>query len=396
MRTIPLHLVIDLGGGSELYDSVPSDVDPVSVYPGSPVDYDVTDEPQEVRPVWIGVSADGTDAQAYPINTPIATIKASWPRIYQGTEIVNPGSVQVFSENFDDVEFLIEACCATGIATDALALKQSPAALTPGQRYPCGTEAIFKWLAILGNPETRTLNYSFQVLITSNDITKPPLQKTLTAGEESLLATVQLVKKWPDDFIGMMFDGGETLVANDVIPGAMQYNVRDYDNGTIQVIVTIIDVNTVEIVESDIKDFALPDTDCISESESAPSGEFLAIPVDETNNYGYDFWQMQLWDVDGNVLYDQTELTSDTTTQVLQVPASAANILIRFLVFNAIGGQDTDGRVSINGGYLTNTYVIDAVSVNGSGLPIPSGMAQVVEATPTSIEAVFVQLIPPG
>lgn len=109
MRLIALHLLNDLGS-----DSIGGSIaDQPFAWPGLPVDYDVTIPPENVAPVWAGVSADGSTNQIFPMTATVAQIiAAGFPRVYQVTQITGAdGSVQVFSENLKTVQILIAACC---------------------------------------------------------------------------------------------------------------------------------------------------------------------------------------------------------------------------------------------------------------------------------------------
>jgi len=186
----------------------------------------------------------------------------------------NPDNFYVVGNSIFDVVQAFNTCCAApNILTQALALKQSNAALDPTQTYPCGTEAVFKWVAILGNNETTPdLVYYFRVALTNQagDV----LISEYFVVAEPLTETVQAVKSWPTDFIGMTL-GGTTLVANDVVPGVGERRVSDFDNGTINMLVEISDGG--DYYTSQQAEFALPPTDCgepesgIFGSEFAPS-----------------------------------------------------------------------------------------------------------------------------
>src|SRR5207245_300477 len=133
-QTLTLHLVNDLGS-----DSVSgSQSDVASQWPGVPVEYEFAVPPQAVRPVWIGVSADGLSNQPYPLTTSVAAITgAGWARVYQGVEIVGTaGDVQVFSDQLGDVLLRLAACCATAIGTGAFTFKQSLYSLSPAEQDP--------------------------------------------------------------------------------------------------------------------------------------------------------------------------------------------------------------------------------------------------------------------
>jgi hypothetical protein len=260
-QTIPLKLVIDLGGGSEFFDSVAdSDQDIVYPWPGDPVTFDLTVEPHLIQPVWIGVSADGNDAQAYPVTTSVEDILAAgWAHVYQGTEIADgSGNVTVYSDQYNHILLAIAACCNNNFPTQALALKQSRFPLTPGETYPCGSEAIFTWLVVYGRNEDRpALSARFDIKLTSAD------QSIILEGPFSSFGIPpggKITKSWPNDFIGMTV-GGENLVANDVEPMVGERRVMDFDNGTIEVKTSVLD-ETFEVIIQEANTWALPGTQC--------------------------------------------------------------------------------------------------------------------------------------
>lgn len=95
---------------------------------GTPHPWPGTDTPFEVgselsaTAVWIGVSADGTDNQIFPLTADAATILASWPHLYQGvqlnTAIVgddSPAEVGagefVYYNSLEEFNRLVAACC---------------------------------------------------------------------------------------------------------------------------------------------------------------------------------------------------------------------------------------------------------------------------------------------
>lgn len=240
-QILTLHLVNDLG--SDSISGSQSDVP--SLWPGTPVPYDFTTPPQALRPVWIGVSADGTTNQIYPIGTTVATIIGDgWVRVYQGTEIVGPSSdVHVFSEQYDQILRLLAACCATSVVTAVFALRQSNYSLDPEQGAPpCNAEAIFKWLVVRSAEETRMLTYSFIAHLTSANTLLT--QDIAYAVDIPLTTTVQLVKSWSGDFAGL----------------------SAYALGTIGVDVTIKEAGTPILME--LRTFRLPDI-CVEESASS-------------------------------------------------------------------------------------------------------------------------------
>lgn len=86
-------------------------------YPGTPTPFEVGSE-TSVEKVWIGMSADGTNNQIYPIDTTIATIMASWARVYQGIQISGgPYDGNVYLNSLFDFEYMTDAaCCFPDIA----------------------------------------------------------------------------------------------------------------------------------------------------------------------------------------------------------------------------------------------------------------------------------------
>lgn len=262
-QTIPLHLVLDLGTGSEFFDSVAdSDQDIVYPWPGDPYTLDLTTPIQLIQPVWIGVSADGNNAQAFPKSMTVAQIiAAGFPRVYEGTEIVDgDGNVLVFSDQYNHILLAIAACCNPNYLTQALALKTSNKPLTPGQTYVCGTEAIFKWLALYGKNELRPdLTYEFRIRMINADASidlEDALVPTAPFSE-----THANVLNWPADFVGLTIEG-ENLVANDTVsPMPGELRLLTFDGGTLEMHVIIRD-NAAAIIAEDTQIFALPDSQC--------------------------------------------------------------------------------------------------------------------------------------
>lgn len=271
-QTLTLHLVNDLGS-----DSVSgSQSDVASQWPGVPVEYEFAVPPQAVRAVWIGVSADGLSNQPYPLTTSVATILGDgWTRVYQGVEIVGTdGDVQVFSDQQGDVLRRLAACCTSQVLTQALALLQSRYGLNPDQpEPPCGAEAIFKLLGIVGSAETRTLNYQwgFELLGADGD-----LDNLFDWSENGPLpATQQLVHAWPAGFYGIVetVSHSRFLVADDdstTDPNAVP--VGFYAGGTITLNVVVYDPDDETYIFSQTKTFRLPATDC-SGGQSSSAGE---------------------------------------------------------------------------------------------------------------------------
>lgn len=96
MSVIRLKL-INAGGVPNEWPGVVTETDPALM--GDPV------------AVWVGVSLDGSTNQVYPIDTPLATIKLTFPRIYQGTQVDVDGSTNAYTNNLRDVDLLLRACC---------------------------------------------------------------------------------------------------------------------------------------------------------------------------------------------------------------------------------------------------------------------------------------------
>jgi hypothetical protein len=260
MRTISLHLVNDLGPDS-IGGSI---VDVPQAWPGTPTDVDVTLPPEIVRKVWIGVSPDGSTNQVYPLNTAVQTILADgWTRIFQGTEIIGAGFsfYQVFSEPLHTVQIMIAACCETAIQTALFALKISnnPLAAT-GSAPPCGTPAAFKWLAVFGTDETRELEYRFTMSLLPADGDVLNVMTFYLPNQTPFIETVQLLKRWPADFVGMTSLEGITLVGPTAVPGVNERRVSFYDGGTVSVVVDLFE-NDDQIQEAS-GTWRLPGTIC--------------------------------------------------------------------------------------------------------------------------------------
>lgn len=258
-KTLTLHLVNDLG-----QDSISgSDSDVPMAWPGTPTVYDFNLTPQLIQPVWIGVSEDGSTNQVYPLTTSVAAILgAGWARVYQGTEIVGQsGDVQVFSEQYLQLLNELAACCGTALITALFALKNSNYSLNPlDPNPPCGTEALFKWLAVFGTNEERELTYQFIFSLLPADGDLDKVFSKVLASDLPFTETTQLIRGWPADFIGMVSQQSKTLVANDAVAGSGNVRVSEYDGGTISVNV-VMSENDDQVDQRD-NAFRLPATDC--------------------------------------------------------------------------------------------------------------------------------------
>lgn len=267
-----LHLVNDLGS-----DSISgSQSDTPSMWPGVETPYNFTPAPQAIRPVMIGVSLDGNSNQVYPLGTSVPDIRDDgWARVYQGTEIVGVhGDVLVFSDQYPQLQFMLEACCGSDVVTAAYNLKQSNYSLAPdAPNPPCGAEAIFKQLVVRSKNDARALLYIFQwALNTANG--DEDLQFFGPTVQLPLDGTTQQVMSWPSDFIGEVSATDQELVANNVSPGEDQVQVRVYDLGTIQLLTSIVDNTDPEnpvLVQQVDTTFRLPGTDCEADESSSGS-----------------------------------------------------------------------------------------------------------------------------
>jgi len=103
---------------------------------GTPHPWPGTDTPFEVgsevaaTPVWIGVSADGSDNQIYPLDTDPQAILGSWPHLYQGVQLnlvapgddspLEPGPGEyVYYNSLEEFNRLVAACCIADVVPDS-------------------------------------------------------------------------------------------------------------------------------------------------------------------------------------------------------------------------------------------------------------------------------------
>lgn len=294
--------LINNDGSSEPWPGTPEELDPTACPDGNPMVF---------TPVWIGLLPDRSASQVFPITTSIATILGGgFTHIYQGTllDSCNIGQ-HAYLQSLQQVNQLLAAsCCSTVIQTASFALKTSNQSLSPDDAPPpCGAEAIFKWLAVRGTNEVRALQYIFQFNMYSQD--GLTVQTFTIVNEDPLTETVQHVKRWPTDFIGLVSNEGKTLVANNVVPGVDDLPVSTFDNGTLDMITRIytddIDHTLVSGKESF---FIFPGTDCGSQDSSSggsasASGEsesasevddgfqmrFIVSPDEDTPSLGWTF-----------------------------------------------------------------------------------------------------------
>lgn len=90
-------------------------------WPGTPTPFEIGSQ-VSVVPVWIGVSADGSDNQIFPDSADAQTILISWPHLYKGIQInqiipgddspgeVGPGEF-VYYASLAEFNRLVAACC---------------------------------------------------------------------------------------------------------------------------------------------------------------------------------------------------------------------------------------------------------------------------------------------
>lgn len=170
----------------------------------------------------------------------------------------NPGNFWVVSDNFFDVFASLTVCCgAPNIQSAGFVFKMSTSPLTPGEQYLCPIAASFKWLAVRSQTETRNLEYKFLIELTTMD-DSTTLDNNGDPGV-TFLNTLQVVRAWPQDFIGLVLDG-ITLVDNGSIPGVNEKRVGDFDLGTIKMTTIITDTDTLEVVSTVEEEFALPES----------------------------------------------------------------------------------------------------------------------------------------
>lgn len=106
-------------------------------WPGTPTQFELGTQ-EEVTPVWIGVSQDGSDNQIYPITASAQTILNSWPRLYQGVQVslvagpdespLEPGPNEyVYYNSLDEFNRLVAACCVATSDQESPGGGESPA-----------------------------------------------------------------------------------------------------------------------------------------------------------------------------------------------------------------------------------------------------------------------------
>lgn len=176
----------------------------------------------------------------------------------------DPENFFVVSQSYFDVVNAFNVCCgAPTIQTQTLSLKISDKPLEPGQFYPCGTAAAFRWVAIYGNNQPPPLPdaiYTFNMILRNADNTLVLTFDVLDAQPFSTTAQEQLA--WPTDFIGRMSHESKTLVANNTeTPGPDDVKMLAFDGGTIEVRSFIIEDGDT-ITHQQINTFALPGTQC--------------------------------------------------------------------------------------------------------------------------------------
>lgn len=176
----------------------------------------------------------------------------------------DPDNFWIVSDSFYDVQADFNICCgAATYQTQVLALKTSGPPLTPGSCPSCGTEAIFKSIAIKGSTEPRTLVSGFKYVLRSAD-NDPGLELVFELDFGIPLNTInQRTMRWPDDFIGLTATNDISLIANDQeeVPGSTR-NVADYDCGTVEVTTMLWDPENDLVITETSNTWALPVTNC--------------------------------------------------------------------------------------------------------------------------------------
>lgn len=256
-NTIPVNVVVTDGVGG--------------TYPGDLVDIELLCEGGKVsvEPGFL-VEIPGPGWQFYTV----AEFFTAFPGANTGGLPYHPGTLiscngdtpwsYGVSNPWEDIFYTIDTCCGVSYGDGPFVFKQSLYPLTPGEPVPCGAEAIFKWLALVHptDPSFPWISHDFSATLRSAD-SLIEISGNIVAGGPA--ETTQMVKKWPDDFIGLTL-GGKTLVANNVTPGVDEYNVGAFDGGEIDVVVNMN--HAFEGSESASQTFALPATQCDDESAS--------------------------------------------------------------------------------------------------------------------------------
>lgn len=128
-------------------------------YPGTPTPFEVGSE-TSVEKVWVGVNADGDDNQVYPIDTTIATIMGSWPRVYQGIQITGgPHDGAVYLNSLFDFEYMVSAACCFPDIPESPSESEAPISqqmmfgFGPTQTAACQDEQVPYYVDINADPE---------------------------------------------------------------------------------------------------------------------------------------------------------------------------------------------------------------------------------------------------
>lgn len=183
----------------------------------------------------------------------------------------NPSVFWVVSDTVFDVSAAINVCCgAPSIANGAFVFKISNRPLTPGVDYLCPVSASYKWLAVRNPDDIRNLEYKFLMELTTDDEVT-----TLTNNADpavTLSSTVQVVRNWPADFVGLVLDG-ITLIADGETPGVNEINVGDFDLGNIKMTTVITDTDTLETISTMEETWAIPASCGIFEDSFSPEFE---------------------------------------------------------------------------------------------------------------------------
>lgn len=181
----------------------------------------------------------------------------------------DPDNFWIVSDSYFDVLSALTICCATpNILTQAFALKSSNGPLVPGEVYPCGNEAAFKFLAIFGSQEVRSnLVHTFRFTLHTPE-GDPPNDKTFNFPlRAAFTGTVQSNKRWPEDFFGMISTDAVHLIPmqNFLVYPWTVLGADIYDGGTIDILAIIEEETSpgvFAVVSTSQNTFALPIGDC--------------------------------------------------------------------------------------------------------------------------------------
>lgn len=188
----------------------------------------------------------------------------------------NPGNYYIVSEKFQDVDNTFRVCCSgtPNIPSAALALKQSNKPLTPNTLYACGTEAIFKNLAVLSAADiSKNYVYSFRTELI-NPGRSVHLNFNIT--RLPLMSTTSLTRRWPNDYVGLTSAEGITLIDDHTPVGVNEMPLSVFDGGVIDLMTEIeksLGAGHYSQISVDEMLAALPQTNCFQEESGSDSSD---------------------------------------------------------------------------------------------------------------------------